>query len=342
MDQCRSVEKRHQIEQKTLEAPIKFKEQCAQLDEQEAQQKSEEAFTRMLKQYQMEVQDATQKHFAGLSSEQEYRQQLLDIQNEYYDQVLSSSEISEEKKAEIIDKKQKETKNMSSIIKLSNATKKYNNGTTALRNISVDIEAGEFAYVVGPSGAGKSTFIRLLYREVKLDKGQGVVAGYNLEKIKKRDLPMLRRSIGVVFQDYKLLQNKTVYENIAYAMEVIGKRPREIKKRVMEVLDLVGLKHKVRSFPNELSGGEQQRVAIARSIANAPKVLIADEPTGNLDPENSWEIMNLLEKINIQGTTILMATHNSQIVNTLRHRVIAIENGRIVRDQIEGEYGYDD
>ncbi|MFZ3108397.1 MAG: ATP-binding cassette domain-containing protein, partial [Lactococcus raffinolactis] len=164
---------------------------------------------------------------------------------------------------------------MSSIIKLSNATKKYNNGTTALRNVSVDIEAGEFAYVVGPSGAGKSTFIRLLYREVKLDKGQGVVAGYNLEKIKKRDVPMLRRSIGVVFQDYKLLQNKTVYENIAYAMEVIGKRPREIKKRVMEVLDLVGLKHKVRSFPNELSGGEQQRVAIARSIANAPKVLIA-------------------------------------------------------------------
>ena len=231
---------------------------------------------------------------------------------------------------------------MGSIIKLSNATKKYNNGTTALRNVSVDIEAGEFAYVVGPSGAGKSTFIRLLYREVKLDKGQGVVAGYNLEKIKKRDVPMLRRSIGVVFQDYKLLQNKTVYENIAYAMEVIGKRPREIKKRVMEVLDLVGLKHKVRSFPNELSGGEQQRVAIARSIANAPKVLIADEPTGNLDPENSWEIMNLLEKINIQGTTILMATHNSQIVNTLRHRVIAIENGRIVRDQIEGEYGYDD
>ncbi|GFH42159.1 cell division ATP-binding protein FtsE [Lactococcus hodotermopsidis] len=231
---------------------------------------------------------------------------------------------------------------MSSIIKLNNATKKYNNGTTALRNISVDIEAGEFAYVVGPSGAGKSTFIKLLYREVPLSKGEGVVAGYNLAKLKKREVPLLRRSIGVVFQDYKLLQNKTVYENIAYAMEVIGKRPRDIKKRVMEVLDLVGLKHKVRSFPNELSGGEQQRVAIARSIANAPKVLIADEPTGNLDPENSWEIMNLLEKINIQGTTILMATHNSQIVNTLRHRVIAIENGRIVRDQMEGDYGYDD
>jgi cell division transport system ATP-binding protein len=161
-------------------------------------------------------------------------------------------------------------------------------------------------------------------------------------KLKRREVPLLRRSVGVVFQDYKLLPKKTVYENIAYAMEVVGKRPREIKKRVNEVLDLVGLKHKLRSFPDELSGGEQQRVAIARSIANAPKLLIADEPTGNLDPENSWEIMNLLEKINLQGTTVLMATHNSQIVNTLRHRVVAIENGRIVRDQAEGDYGYDD
>ena len=192
---------------------------------------------------------------------------------------------------------------MSSIIKLSNATKKYNNGTTALRNISVDIEAGEFAYVVGPSGAGKSTFIRLLYREVKLDKGQGVVAGYNLEKIKKRDVPMLRRSIGVVFQDYKLLQNKTVYENIAYAMEVIGKRPREIKKRVMEVLDLVGLKHKVRSFPNELSGGEQQRVGILRAIAANPKIVLMDEPFSALDPISRRQlqifIKDLQKKMNL-------------------------------------------
>jgi cell division ATP-binding protein FtsE len=231
---------------------------------------------------------------------------------------------------------------MTSIIELKNVSKKYNNGTTALRNVSVSIEPGEFAYIVGPSGAGKSTFIKLLYREIGLDKGQANVAGYNLAKIKKRDVPKLRRSVGVVFQDYKLLPKKTVYENIAYAMQVVGKKPREIKKRVMEVLDLVGLKHKVRAFPHELSGGEQQRVAIARSIANAPKVLIADEPTGNLDPENSWGIMNLLERINLQGTTVLMATHNSQIVNTLRHRVIAIENGRIVRDQVEGDYGYDD
>ena len=194
-----------------------------------------------------------------------------------------------------------------SIIEMRDVVKKYDNGTTALRGVSVTIEPGEFAYIVGPSGAGKSTFIRALYREVKIEKGSLTVAGFNLVKIKKKDVPLLRRSVGVVFQDYKLLPKKTVYENIAYAMEVIGESRRNIKKRVMEVLDL-----------------------------------IADEPTGNLDPDNSWEIMNLLERINLQGTTVLMATHNSQIVNTLRHRVIAIENGRVVRDEAKGEYGYDD
>ncbi len=228
------------------------------------------------------------------------------------------------------------------IIEMKDVTKKYSNGTTALRGVSINVDAGEFAYIVGPSGAGKSTFIKLLYREEKLDKGSLTVGNFNLAKIKKKDVPLLRRSVGVVFQDYKLLPKKTVYENIAYAMEVIGEKPRNIKKRVMEVLDLVGLKHKIRTFPNELSGGEQQRIAIARAIVNNPKVLIADEPTGNLDPENSWEIMNLLERINLQGTTVLMATHNSQIVNTLRHRVIAIEDGRVVRDEAEGDYGYDD
>lgn len=228
------------------------------------------------------------------------------------------------------------------IIEMKDVTKKYSNGTTALRSVSINVDAGEFAYIVGPSGAGKSTFIKLLYREEKLDKGSLTVGNFNLAKIKKKDVPLLRRSVGVVFQDYKLLPKKTVYENIAYAMEVIGEKPRNIKKRVMEVLDLVGLKHKIRTFPNELSGGEQQRIAIARAIVNNPKVLIADEPTGNLDPENSWEIMNLLERINLQGTTVLMATHNSQIVNTLRHRVIAIEDGRVVRDEAEGDYGYDD
>ncbi|EHJ52631.1 cell division ATP-binding protein FtsE [Streptococcus macacae] len=228
------------------------------------------------------------------------------------------------------------------LIQMKGVTKKYHRSTTALRNISISVDQGEFVYLVGPSGAGKSTFIKLLYREEKTTKGALKVGKFNLAKMRKRDIPILRRSIGVVFQDYKLLPNKTVAENIAFAMEVIGEKPRVIKKRVQEVLELVGLKHKMRSFPDQLSGGEQQRVAIARAIVNNPKVLIADEPTGNLDPEISWEIMQLLERINLQGTTVFMATHNSNIVNTLRHRVVAIEDGRIVRDEEEGEYGYND
>lgn len=228
------------------------------------------------------------------------------------------------------------------LIEMNGVTKKYHRSTTALRDITVSVNPGEFVYIVGPSGAGKSSFIKLLYREEKVSAGTLKVGEFNLTKLKKRDVPILRRSIGVVFQDYKLLPKKTVFENVAYAMQVIGEKPREIKKRVPEVLNLVGLKHKMRSFPAQLSGGEQQRVAIARAIVNNPKVLIADEPTGNLDPEISWEIMQLLERINLQGTTILMATHNKQIVDNLRHRVIAIEDGRIVRDEEEGEYGYND
>lgn len=228
------------------------------------------------------------------------------------------------------------------LIELKDVSKKYRRSTTALRHVSVSVNQGEFVYIVGPSGAGKSTFIKLLYREEKLSSGSLKVGEFNLAKMKKRQVPLLRRSIGVVFQDYKLLERKTVYENVAFAMEVIGEKRKHIKKRVTEVLELVGLKHKMRSFPNQLSGGEQQRVAIARAIVNNPKVLIADEPTGNLDPEISMEIMQVLERINLQGTTILMATHNSQIVNSLRHRVIAIEDGKIVRDEEEGEYGYND
>ena len=228
------------------------------------------------------------------------------------------------------------------LIEMKVVTKKYHRSTTALRDINVSINPGEFVYIVGPSGAGKSSFIKLLYREEKVSAGTLKVGEFNLTKMKKRQIPILRRSIGVVFQDYKLLPKKTVFENVAYAMQVIGEKPREIKKRVPEVLELVGLKHKMRSFPDQLSGGEQQRVAIARAIVNNPKVLIADEPTGNLDPEISWEIMQLLERINLQGTTVLMATHNKQIVDNLRHRVIAIEEGRIVRDEEEGEYGYND
>lgn len=228
------------------------------------------------------------------------------------------------------------------LIEMKGVAKKYHRSTTALRDINVSINPGEFVYIVGPSGAGKSSFIKLLYREEKVSAGTLKVGKFNLTKMKKRQIPILRRSIGVVFQDYKLLPKKTVFENVAYAMQVIGEKPREIKKRVPEVLELVGLKHKMRSFPDQLSGGEQQRVAIARAIVNNPKVLIADEPTGNLDPEISWEIMQLLERINLQGTTVLMATHNKQIVDNLRHRVIAIEEGRIVRDEEEGEYGYND
>ncbi|AYW45374.1 cell division ATP-binding protein FtsE [Tetragenococcus koreensis] len=227
------------------------------------------------------------------------------------------------------------------MIEMKDVTKKYPNGTAAIRGLSISIDQGEFVYVVGPSGAGKSTFIKLMYREEKPTGGDLKVAEYDLMNIKNREVPYLRREIGVVFQDYKLLERKTVYENVAYAMQVIGRRPREIKKRVMDVLDMVGLKHKARVFPNQLSGGEQQRVSIARAIVNTPQVVIADEPTGNLDPEISWEIMKLLDRINAQGTTVVMATHNRTIVNTIRHRVIAIENGKIIRDQAEGEYGYD-
>ena len=228
------------------------------------------------------------------------------------------------------------------LIELKDVSKKYRRSTTALRHVTVSVNQGEFVYIVGPSGAGKSTFIKLLYREEKLSSGSLKVGEFNLAKLKKRQVPLLRRSIGVVFQDYKLLEQKTVYENVAFAMEVIGEKRKHIKKRVTEVLELVGLKHKMRSFPNQLSGGQQQRVAIARAIVNNPKMLIADEPTGNLDPEIAMEVMQVLERINLQGTTVLMATHNAQIVNQLRHRVIAIEDGKIVRDEEEGEYGYHD
>ena len=228
------------------------------------------------------------------------------------------------------------------MIEMMNVTKKYSKGITAINNLSIQIKDGDFVYVVGPSGAGKSTFIKMMYREEKATKGRIRVGKYDLMKIKDRQIPFLRRYVGVVFQDFKLLQNKTVYENVAYAMEVIEKSPREIKRRVEDVLELVNLKHRMNNFPNELSGGEQQRVAIARAIVNTPGILIADEPTGNLDPDTSMEIMDILERINEQGTTIVMATHNSQIVNEKKHRVLAIESGQIVRDQEQGEYGYED
>lgn len=227
------------------------------------------------------------------------------------------------------------------MIQMDNVYKKYSNGVVAANGISVAINKGEFVYVVGSSGAGKSTFIKLMYREEKATSGSVIVAGKDLSKLKNREVPHLRRQLGVVFQDFKLLPRLTVYENVAFAMEVIEEQPKEIRKRVMEVLELVGLKHKARMLPSELSGGEQQRVSIARSIVNMPSVLIADEPTGNLDPETSWEIMDIFDKINRRGTTIVMATHNREIVNTVRKRVIAIEGGLIVRDEYGGDYGYE-
>lgn len=228
------------------------------------------------------------------------------------------------------------------LIELKAVEMSYGPKNSVLNQVTVTIHQGEFVYLVGPSGAGKSSLLKLLYREAEASTGRLKVGQYDLTKITDRQLPYLRRSIGVVFQDYKLLPNKTVYENVAFAMEVIGEKRKVIKKRVNEVLSQVGLKRKAKSFPAQLSGGEQQRVAIARAIVNQPKLLIADEPTGNLDPERSEEIMTILESIHEQGTTIIMATHNKELVNHHRHRVLALEEGQVVRDQEEGVYGYDD
>ncbi len=227
------------------------------------------------------------------------------------------------------------------MIEMHDVWKQYPNGSAALQGVSVRIDKGEFVYVVGPSGAGKSTFIKLMYREERPTKGSIFVNGFNIERLKERKIPLMRRQIGVVFQDFKLLPNLTVYENVAFALEVIEAPKRKIKNRVAEVLNLVSLTEKLDALPGQLSGGQQQRVSIARALVNSPAVIIADEPTGNLDPETSWEIMDLFEEINRRGTTIVMATHNKEIVNTMKKRVLAIENGQIVRDQKRGVYGYE-
>jgi len=228
------------------------------------------------------------------------------------------------------------------VIEMQDVWKTYPDGTQALRGVSIKVDRNDFLYVVGPSGAGKSTFMKLIYREERLTKGQIFVNGFNIEKLKQRKIPYFRRNIGVVFQDFRLLPKLTVYENISFAMEVIEANPKLMKKRTMEVLELVKLRDKANSLPGQLSGGEQQRVAIARAIVNNPSVIVADEPTGNLDPETSWGIMKLLEEINFRGTTIIMATHNKDIVNSMRKRVVAIENGLIARDEVRGDYGYED
>jgi len=224
------------------------------------------------------------------------------------------------------------------MIRLIDVHKTYANGARALKGISLRIDDGEFAFLVGPSGSGKSTLIKMLFAEIRPNEGRVNVNGYNIATLKERDIPNLRRTLGVIFQDFRLIEKKSVYENLAFAMRIVGASPKEIKQRVPYVLDLVGLTNKGHRKPAQLSGGEQQRVAIARALINNPKCIIADEPTGNLDPIRSLEIMTLLERINALGTTVLAVTHASELVNHFTKRVIAIDAGKIVSDKTGGYY----
>ncbi len=227
------------------------------------------------------------------------------------------------------------------MIHMRNVRKVYDTGVVALDGVNVDIKKGEFVFVVGASGAGKSTFIKMLFREELPTSGELLVNGHDVVNMDRSEVPYLRRGLGVIFQDYRLLPDKTVFENVAFAMQVIEAPRRTMQRSVNAVLDVVGLRDKYRSFPSQLSGGEQQRVAIARAIVNSPAIVIADEPTGNLDPETSWDIMDIFHRINQAGTTIVMATHDKHIVDTMQRRVIAIEGGHIVRDEARGVYGYE-
>ena len=224
------------------------------------------------------------------------------------------------------------------MILLDRVTKTYNRRGPALERVSLHVEPKEFVIIVGPSGAGKSTIFKLLTREEKPTSGKIIVGGIDYETLKDKDVPLLRRKIGVVFQDFKLLNNKTVMENVAFALEIAGIPTQEIKHTVPKVLDIVGLKGKENAYPLELSGGERQRVAIARAIVRQPKILIADEPTGNLDPKHAWDVIKVLEKINRFGTTVLLTTHNQEIVNALRRRVVTIRDGQVVSDKAVGQY----
>jgi cell division transport system ATP-binding protein len=227
------------------------------------------------------------------------------------------------------------------VIKFEDVTKIYPQSTVGLEKVTIHIEKGEFVFLVGPSGSGKSTFIRLLIKELESDRGRVSVGGRDLATLRRWKVPYLRRNIGCVFQDFKLLPNKTAFENVMYALLVTGSADSDSKKKALEILNLVGLGHKAESLPNQLSGGEQQRVSIARAFVNHPPLLIADEPTGNLDPETSMGIMQLLYRINKTGTTVLMATHDREMVDRMRRRVVALEEGRVVRDQKRGGYGED-
>lgn len=226
-------------------------------------------------------------------------------------------------------------------IVLEGVTKTYKSDVLALNEVNIRIDKGEFVFVVGTSGSGKSTFIKLLMKEIEPTKGKVFVNGRDLVRLRRKQVPILRRSIGVVFQDFRLLKDRTVFENVAFAQRIIGATKHEINRRVPEVLALVGLSEKINAYPRELSGGEQQRVALARALVNRPTLLLADEPTGNLDPKNSWEIMELLEQINRNGTTVVVVTHNQEIVNMMKKRVIALHKGVLVSDEKKGGYSYE-
>ena len=227
------------------------------------------------------------------------------------------------------------------MIEFNEVTKSYTEGNQALRGVTMQIDDGEFVFLVGPSGSGKSTIIKLITGELEPTSGTVHVNGYSLERIRKREVPFLRRTVGVVFQDFRLIENKTVFENVAFAMRAIGAGEKEINSRVPYILELVGLENKAHRHPNEMSGGEQQRLAIARALVNNPSTIIADEPTGNLDPERSMEIMSLLQEINNLGTTVLVVTHAQELVDRFEKRVIAIDEGVVVHDGMDGYYKYE-
>ncbi len=225
------------------------------------------------------------------------------------------------------------------LITLKNVTKTYKNGVTAIQELDLNVKKGDFAFIIGGSGSGKSTLIKMLYREEKPTNGQIVIGGINVAKLRNSKVYKLRRKLGIVFQDYRLLPKLTVYENVAFALEVIGAKKSDIRVQTLKALELVGLKSKIRNYPDQLSGGEQQRVAIARAIVNNPKLLICDEPTGNLDPDMSLEIVKVLEQINKNmGTTIIMATHDKEIVNKMKKRVIILKDGRLIKEYEKGKY----
>lgn len=227
------------------------------------------------------------------------------------------------------------------LIRIKDVTKQYKNGVTAIFDLNLKIKKGDFVFIIGGTGCGKSTLIKMLYREEKPTRGEIIVGGLNVAKLRNSKVYKLRRKIGVVFQDYKLLNKSTVYENVAFALEVLGAPKPEIHTKVLKALELVGLKHKANNYPNQLSGGEQQRVAIARAIVNGPKLLICDEPTGNLDEVTSMGIMNVLEEVNKMGTTIIMVTHDTEIVNRMKKRTILLDSGRILKDFEKGTYNHE-